>query len=110
LLKNVKQILKSFGITLIRLTIYLIPINNHGVDTDASNDLDRANVLRDYFSSVAMSNLCYTVMDSIITNVDDFKKRLNNLNVYNSYGPDMLHPRILKDLQNEIALPLKFIY
>jgi len=50
---------------------------------------------------------CSTVMNNIITDVDDVKKRLNNLNVYRSYGPDMLYPRILKELQNEIALPLK---
>jgi len=44
-----------------------------------------------------------------IIDVDDVKKRLNNLNVYNSYGPEILHPRILKALQNKIALPLKLI-
>jgi len=47
---------------------------------------------------------CSTVMDNIIIVVDDVKKHLNNLNVYKSYRPDMLNPRILKELQNEIAL------
>jgi len=32
------------------------------------------------------------------------------INVYKSYGPDMLHSRILKELQNEIALSLKLIF
>jgi len=43
-------------------------------------------------------------MDNVIIDVDDVKKRLNSLNVYKSYGPDMLHQRILKELQNEIAI------
>lgn len=53
---------------------------------------------------------CSTEMDNITIDVEDIKKRLNNLNVYKSYGPDMLHPRILKELKNEIALPLKLIF
>jgi len=49
-------------------------------------------------------------MDNIIIDVNDVKKRLNNLSVYKSYGPDMLHPRLLKELQNKIALPFKLIF
>jgi len=30
-------------------------------------------------------------MDNIIIDVDDVKKRLDNLNVYKSYGSDMLY-------------------
>jgi len=30
-------------------------------------------------------------MDNIIIDVDDVKKRLNNLNVYKSYGPDIIN-------------------
>jgi len=47
---------------------------------------------------------------SIIIDVDDVKKRCNNVNVFKSYGPDVLHPKILKKLQNEIALPLTMKY
>jgi len=49
-------------------------------------------------------------MDNVIIDVDDVKKRLNILNMYKSYVPDMLHPRISKELQNEIALPIKLIF
>jgi len=45
-------------------------------------------------------------MDNVIIDIDDVKNRLNNLNMYKSYGPDMPHPGILKELQNEIALRL----
>jgi len=30
--------------------------------------------------------------------------------LYKTYGPDVLHSRILKELRNEIALPLKLIF
>jgi len=86
--------------------------SDYGVDTVASNDLDKANVLSNYFSSVLNTDSCEvvppcdvkcsTVMDNIIIVFDDVKKRLNNLNVCKSYGPDMLHPSILKELQNDL--------
>ena len=44
-----------------------------------------------------------------ITEVD-IVKRLNNLNVFKSAGPDMLHPRVLKEVRNEISFPLKLIF
>jgi len=44
---------------------------------------------------------CSAVMDNITKDVDDVNWRLNNLKVYKSYGPDMIHPIILKELQNE---------
>lgn len=95
-------------------------MNDQGVQIVVSNDLDKANVLSEYFSSVFNTDTseilppcnvkCSTIMDYITIDIEDVKKRLNNLNVYKSYGPDMLHPKILKELQNEIALPLKLIF
>ena len=37
-------------------------------------------------------------------------KRLGNLNVFKSPGPDMLHLRVLREGRNEIAVPLKLIF
>ena len=95
-------------------------IHDQGVHTVVSNDLDKANVLSEYFSSVFNTDTsevfppcdvkCSTVMDNITIDIEDVKKRLNNLNVYKSYRPDMLHTKILKELQNEIALRLKLIF
>ena len=41
---------------------------------------------------------------------DKIKKKLNNSNPYKSSGPDELHPRILKELSNELSLPLSLIF
>ena len=40
----------------------------------------------------------------------DICKRLSNLNVYKSPGPDGQHPRFLYETRNEIAYPLKLIF
>jgi hypothetical protein len=95
-------------------------INDQGVQTVVSKDLDKANVLSEYFSSVFNTDTskvlppcdvkCSTVMDNITIDIEDVRKRLNNLNVYKSYRLDMLLPKILKELQNKIALPLKLIF
>ena len=56
-------------------------------------------------------------MSNILLNVyivsipaDKIKKKLDNLNPYKSPGPDELHPRILKELSNELSLPLSLIF
>ena len=37
-------------------------------------------------------------------------KRLKTLKINKSPGPDELHPRILKELANEISYPLKLLF
>ena len=49
-------------------------------------------------------------MQPIKIKVEDILNRLNKLNIFKSSGHDMLHPRILKEVRNEIALPLKLIF
>lgn len=46
-------------------------------------------------------------MDIISTDINDIKQRLSKLMVFKLYGPDM---RILKEVRNEIDLPLKLIF
>ena len=48
--------------------------------------------------------------DQLEVHVDDIVKRLNNINVFKSTGPDMLHPRVLKETRKEIAYPLKILF
>ena len=38
------------------------------------------------------------------------QKNLKHLNIYKSSGPDMLHPRILRTLEEKIARPLTHIF
>lgn len=42
--------------------------------------------------------------------VENITKRLQNLNVFKSPGPDAMHPRVLKEVRNEIAYPLTVIF
>jgi len=49
-------------------------------------------------------------MNHIIIDAVNILKRLSKLNVFKSSGPDMLHPRLLKEVRNEIAIALKLIF
>jgi len=97
-------------------------ISDDGKDQVASTDTDKADVLSKFFSSVYMkepqldndvvmhdsSTISY--MDMFTINVGDILKRLSDLNVYKSAGPDNLFPRILYEIRNEIAFPLLKIF
>ena len=39
-----------------------------------------------------------------------YLKKLVNLDIHKSAGPDQIHPRVLYELRNEIAFPLKLIF
>ena len=39
-----------------------------------------------------------------------YLKKLVNLDINKSAGPDQIHPRVLYELRNEIAFPLKLIF
>jgi hypothetical protein len=76
--------------------------------------------LCDYFSSVFSKDACKedlygpdkcdNKMDCISISTEDIMQRLGKLNVFKSPGPDMLHPRVLKEVREVIALPLKIIF
>ena len=51
----------------------------------------------------------FSSLDPIISEQIILKK-LNNLNVTKSLGPDNIHPRILYELRHEIATPLKILF
>ena len=75
------------------------------------NCKDTADLLADNFSSVFLSETfgplpekCYKVLDppktigDVCITDDDIFEELNNLNIYKSFGPDKIHPKLLKSL------------
>jgi len=48
-------------------------------------------------------------MDKLVIEEDVILKKLN-INVNKSADPDQIHPRVLYELRNEIAYPLKLIF
>ena len=97
--------------------------NDHaGNAVKADTDEKKAEALADFFSSVfsfeplgEFDKLPYKsheipMIDTIDFSYLDICKRLSNLNVNKSPGPDGLHPRLLYETRNEIAYPLKLIF
>ena len=87
----------------------------------AQDDGDKAEVLNNYFASVFTNESDNNVPEfkcsqptgslcDINITLDQMKKALNGLNVSKSPGPDKIHPRILKELSNELALPFTCLF
>ena len=49
-------------------------------------------------------------MNNIEINEEKVKKKLSELNISKSSGPDSMHPRILHDLCEELAKPITIIF
>ena len=93
-------------------------INDTGKLTDT--DLEKAEVLKSFFSSVFteetddplpdFNTKSDTTTDFINITVESMTKKLNSLKVCKSPGPDGLHPKVLKELSSVIALPLTLLF
>ena len=98
----------------------LVSTNTQGQETKISENQEKANVLCDYFSSVfnkkteikepKLIELDVLQSTPVEIRVENITKRLQNLNVFKSPGPDAMHPRVLKEVRNEIAYPLTVIF
>ena len=64
---------------------------------------DRNNL--PYFTPVTEN-----ILEDLTITVDTVTKKLKDLKVNKSQGPDGIHPRVLHELRDEIALPLTIIY
>ena len=84
------------------------------------DDLEKSEVLNDFFSSVFTledtnsipvfkCNNDVFISTTSITQLD-MEKALMNLNVNKSPGPDGLHPRVLRELASVLSYPLKILF
>ena len=85
-----------------------------------TTDNDMANALNTYFSSVftreQLNNIPQlpryvgNTLETIIFRQEDVQEKLNHPNVYKSIGPDLLHPRVLRTLEDMLCGPLNHIF
>ena len=88
--------------------------------TTYTDDLDKANILNNYFSTVftkedtsnlpSMEDSTYSTIDSLNLTVDGVSNLLHNLEVHKACGPDGISPRLLKETASNIAPMLTLIY
>ena len=84
------------------------------------DDKEKATVLLNQFSSVFTHETLdtpffppkdvYEEDEDLTIEEDDVRKKLKDLNSNKSAGPDGIHPRIYKELHNQVAKPLAFIF
>ena len=88
-------------------------------DKFAENDIDKANMLSDYFcsQSVVKNNnkilpqrtfKCNSRLNSITIAQQDVRDALNNLNVTKASGPDLISPCLLKERATILSKPLLY--
>ena len=84
-------------------------------------DNDMANTMNNYFRSVftieelnnvpQLGHYEANILDTFNFRIEEVQEKLQHLNIiYKSTGPDMLHPRILRALEDNLARPLTHIF
>ena len=94
--------------------------NKNGKECIAKTNVDKSDAFCNYFSSVftrenddnfeKLESKQINEMTDIVFNVENIKLKLQNLNVNKSSGPDNIHPKILNEANDVLALPLKILF
>jgi hypothetical protein len=123
--ENVKHNPKKFWSYVQSKTKTCSSIPDLYIDSDkktlTSSDSEKANFLADFFSSVFTEeddlvmpeldiNPDIPKLDILNISAETIKKKLDNLKIDKSPGPDNIHPRILRELSKILSEPLSIIY
>lgn len=104
-----------------QLQIPTDPDSNTGKPVLTENDKQKAEVLSAFFSTVFTkeplgevptipAKIVQEQLDSVTITEELIIKKLAELNVNKSPGPDSIHPRVLKELASSLSVPLNTIF
>ena len=94
--------------------------NKNDTDELTKSDLEKAEVLADYFRSVFIrepdgditeeTTICFNTIGTCTIDPLMVVIKLKKLKIYKSPGPGGLHPRVLNELADTINIPLSTIF